>query len=248
MKKFSKKTILREELMNNNGECPINIRYTYDRKSAFFSLGITISPENWDKKECFPIQQKVPNFREISRIINQKEDEIDILINDYFKKNRFYPSTDVLKKLYNNEEIFENKNEGELLIVDLLKEYISALKNEEGMSVNTIKIFNTCRVHFENFEKSHKTKFFVEDINKELLIQYQTYLRKKDLQNSSINKYIKFFKIFINQYLIERKEFKVNTSFKNVKLNCIRTGKIFFSHKNLSICCIPSSLLFQQIE
>ncbi len=217
MKKFSKKTILREELMNKNGECPIVIRYTYDRKSVFFSLGITISPENWDEKERFPIQQKVSNFRDISRIIYQKEDEIDTLINDYFKKNRFYPSTDILKKLYKNEEVFETKNEGDLLITDMLKEYISELKNEERMRGNTIKIFNTCRVHFEKFEKSHKTKFFVGDINKELLIQYQTFLRKNDLQNSSINKYVKFFKIFINQYLIERKEFKVNTSFKSLK-------------------------------
>jgi len=216
MKKFSKKTILRGEMINKKGESPIVIRYTYDRKSTFFSLGITIKPENWDEKESFPIQQKVSNFRELSRIINQKEDEIDTILNDYFKKNKFYPSIDVLKRLYNNEEVLETKNQGELLILDYLKEYISALKNEEKMSLNTIKIFNSCRVHFEKFEKTHNSKFLIDDIDKELLIQYQTYLRKKNLQNSSINKYVKFFKIFINQYLIELKEFKINPSFKRV--------------------------------
>jgi integrase len=217
MKKYSKKTILRGEMINKKGESPIVIRYTYDRKSTFISLGITIKPENWDEKESFPIQQKVSNFRELSRIINQKEDEIDTILNDYFKKNKFYPSTDVLKKLYNNEEVEDIKNQGELLILDYLKEYISALKNEEKMSPNTIKIFNSCRVHFEKFEKFQKSKFFIEDIDKELLIQYQTFLRKKDLQNSSINKYVKFFKIFINQYLIERKGLKINTSFQRIK-------------------------------
>jgi integrase len=216
MKKYSVKTILRGETINKKGESPISVRYTYDRKSAFFSLGITIKPENWDEKESFPIQQKVSNFRELSRIINQKEDEIDTILNDYFKKNKFYPSTDVLKRLYNNEEVEDIKNQDELLILDYLKEYISALKNEEKMSLNTIKIFNSCRVHFEKFEKTHNTKFLIDDIDKELLIQYQTYLRKKNLQNSSINKYVKFFKIFVNQYLIERKGLKINTTFQKV--------------------------------
>jgi integrase len=220
MKKYSRKTILRKELINKSGECPIVIRYTYDRKSVIIPLELTIKPENWDEKECFPIQSKVSNFRFLSRIINQKEEEIDFIINEYFQKNRYYPSAEVLKQLGNNEEINEAKPISEdSSILTLLNDFISHSTDELSMSVNTIKIFKSCKIHFEKFQNSYKTTFLTKDINKELLIQFRAYLSKRDLQNSSINKYIKYFKIFINQYLIERKELTINLSFRNVTSN-----------------------------
>jgi integrase len=220
MKKYSRKTILRKELVNKSGECPIVIRYTYDRKSVIIPLELTIKPENWDEKECFPIQSKVPNFRFLSKMINQKEEEIDIIINEYFQKNRFYPSAEVFKRLLNKEEINEIKpNTGELSILTLLNDFINHSTEEMSMSVNTIKIFKSCKIHFEKFQKSYKTIFLTKDINKELLIQFRSFLSKNNLQNSSINKYIKYFKIFINQYLIERKELNINLSYRNVTSN-----------------------------
>ena len=53
---------------------------------------------------------------------------------------------------------------------------------------NTIKIFNTCRVHFEKFEKSHKTKFFVGDINKELLNPY--YAEGEEISKRKLSNFI----------------------------------------------------------
>jgi integrase len=217
MKKYSRKTILRKELINKSGECPIVIRYTYDRKSVITPLELTIKPENWDEKECFPIQSKVSNFRFLSKMINQKEEEIDFIINEYFQKNKYYPSVEVFKRLVNNEEINETKPITEdSSILTLFNDFINHCTEELSMSVNTIKIFKSCKIHFEKFQNSYKNTFLTKDINKELLIQFRAYLSKRDLQNSSINKYIKYFKIFINQYLIERKELTINLSFRNV--------------------------------
>jgi hypothetical protein len=58
MKKYSKKTIIREDLINKLGECPIVIRYIYDRKTLIIPIGLTIKPDSWDSDECYPIQSK----------------------------------------------------------------------------------------------------------------------------------------------------------------------------------------------
>ena len=49
------------------------------------------------------------------------------------------------------------------------------------------------------------------------MIQFQSYLWRLNLQNSSINKYIKYFKSFVNKHLIDRRNYDVNPSFMNLK-------------------------------
>lgn len=217
MKKYSKKTIIREDLINKSGECPIVIRYIYDRKTLIIPIGLTIRPDGWDENLGCPIPAKTPNFKLVYRQITSKEDEVDSKINQFLSEFGQYPTTKELKNILSNNQPLKPKVSGKHSVSNLFNEFIELSKSEEKSSTNTIKVFKSCYIHFVNFERTTNSSISVDEINKDLMIQFQSYLWRLNLQNSSINKYIKYFKSFVNKYLIDRRNYDVNPSFMNLK-------------------------------
>lgn len=217
MKKYSKKTIIRTDLINKSGECPIAIRYIYDRKTFLYPIGLTIKPDAWDENEDCPIPSKATNFKVIYKLITTKEDEVEEKIQEFFNQYGQYPTTSELKKLLTQSTIINPKVKGKDAVSVLFKEFIEVSKREDRIGINTHKVFKSCYLHYLNFENSVKNNFCVEDINKDLMIQFQAYLWRLNLQNSTINKYLKFFKSFISNYLIDRKNYQINSSYTTLK-------------------------------
>lgn len=217
MKKYSKKTIIREDLINKSGECPIVIRYIYDRKTLIIPIGLTIRPEGWDENLGCPIPAKTPNFKLVYRQITSKEDEVDSKINQFLSEFGQYPTTKELKNILSNNQPLKPKVSGKHSVSNLFNEFIELSTSEMKSSTNTIKVFKSCYTHFLNFERTTNTSISVDDINKDLMIQFHSYLWRLNLQNSSINKYLKYFKSFVNKHLIDRRNYDVNPAFMTLK-------------------------------
>ena len=217
MKKYSKKTIIREDLINKSGECPIVIRYIYDRKTLIIPIGLTIRPEGWDENLGCPIPAKTPNFKLVYRQITSKEDEVESKINHFLNQFGQYPTTKELKNILNNTDPIKPKVHRNQSVSGLFDEFLDISKKEEKLSSNTIKVFKSCYLHFLEFEKNVNQSFTIEEINKDMMIQFQSYLWRLNLQNSSINKYLKYFKSFVNKHLIDRRNLEINPSFMSLK-------------------------------
>jgi integrase len=211
--KYSLIPYIRKDRVNSNGECPINIRYTTNRKILNIPIGEVIKPENWDDEFHFPKQNKSYNFREVVRVLELKRNELEKIINEHENRYNHPPSINDLKGLLTNKTP-KSKN---LSVVHILEEYIQFLIKKPKISPNTIKVFKTTKNHFSNFEKSDGRTFTIYDINKSVLESFSSYLLFLDLQISSVGKYVKSIKIFLNKYVIEELNLDINQTFKNVK-------------------------------
>jgi site-specific recombinase XerD len=214
MKTHTLKPYIRKDRINSKGECPINIRYTYQRKVLNIPIGIVIKPENWSEDEDYPIQNKSYNFKEVIRKIDNKLTELENLISDYYRKFESSPSIIELKELLSNS----TPRSKDISVLNSLEKYINHLKSEPNISPNTIKVFRSTYNHFSDFEKNEGKKYNIYDLNKSILEEFSSYLQFEDLQISSVGKYVKTMKTFINKYLIEQLNLDINQTFRNVKL------------------------------
>jgi integrase len=211
--KYTLITYIRKDRVNSKGECPINIRYTFNRKILNIPVGVVIKPENWDDEFDFPKQNKSYNFREIVKMIELKRSELEKVVMNFQEKYNHLPSIDDLKKLINNSTP-KSKN---LSVISNLEDYIQFLTKKPKISPNTIKVFKSTKNHYINFEKSEGKTFTIYDLNKSILESFSSYLLFQDLQVSSVGKYVKSIKTFLNKYVIEELNLDINQTFRNVK-------------------------------
>ena len=211
--KYSLITYIRKDRINSKGECPINIRYTFRRKILNIPVGVVIKPENWDDDFDYPKQNKSYNFREIIHKIDQKNTELENIISDYYRRFLIYPSISDVKGLISNSL----PKSRDLSVVGNLEKYLHFLAKNDS-NVNTIKVFKSTRNHFINFEKEEKRSFTIYDINKSVLLSFLNYLKFQDLQVSSVGKYVKSIKTFLNKYVMDELNLDINQTFRNVKI------------------------------
>jgi hypothetical protein len=176
-------------------------------------VGMVIKPENWDDEDDFPIQNKSYNFKEIVKRIELKKDELETILSEYYFKYGTYPSIDDMKGLINND-VPKSKD---LTIIGNLEKYIEHLSKNTNTQPNTIKIFKTTKRHFSDFEIYQKKTYSVYDLNKSVLESFSFFLIQKDLQISSVGKYVKSIKIFLSKYVMEELNLDINQTFRNVK-------------------------------
>ena len=211
--KYSLIPYIRKDRINSKGECPINIRYTFRRKMLNIPVGMVIKPENWDDQDDFPIQNKSYNFKEIVKRIDLKKDELEKVLSDYYFKYGTYPTVDEVKGLLTSN-VPKSKD---LSVIGNLEKYIVYLSQNTNIEPNTIKVFKTTKRHFSDFETFKGKKFTIYDLNKSVLESFYFYLVQKDLQVSSVGKYVKSIKIFLSKYVMEELNLDINQTFRNVK-------------------------------
>ena len=76
----SLKVILFKGKILNNGEHPILIRVTKDRKSSYLSIGATSSLKNWDVRTGLP-KKSHPDFKELLLLIDIKKHDISQILH-----------------------------------------------------------------------------------------------------------------------------------------------------------------------
>lgn len=211
--KYSLIPYIRKDRLNSSGECPVNIRYTFQRKMLNIPVGVVIKPEYWDDKYNYPKQSNSYNFREIVKRIELKISELENIIKEFDSRYFQNPTITELKGLLSNT----TPKSKDLSVIGNLENYIQFLTKKPKISPNTIKIFKTTKNHFTDFQKNEGKSYTIYDLNKSVLERFSSYLLYQDLQVSSVGKYVKSVKIFLNKYVIEELNLDINQTFRNVK-------------------------------
>lgn len=150
--KFSLIPVIRKDQPNSQGECPIYLRYTFNRKSTNFPIKDTIAVQLWDDSEKLP-KLKAPRFKEIYADIQQLQEVVLKLIDAFFDENKRYPQGRELKHQFEvslRDHAESSKSTGPTIRQDL-ENYIEYRKQE--LRSSTITVYKSTLLKWKEFEK-----------------------------------------------------------------------------------------------
>jgi len=217
--KYSIKFILRHDLINKSGKCPICLRYTYNRKLKNLPLKYTIEPEFWDN-ETSTISRRYENINKLKKLMSDFEGKVIDLLEDYFYHHKEYPSVDKLNNLLiSSEEDLSSKVETKS-VKSLFDNYVLYQKNNkiDGIEKSTISIYYQTWEKWSSFEKLNGKVRELNEMNERSLTEFKDFLSNQGLQLNTIGKYIKTIKSFLN-FISNHLEMDVPPSFRRVKVN-----------------------------
>ena len=119
-----------------NGELPLKIRVTKDRKARYVSLDMSVKPEHWDFKRNQP-KIECPNREHLEKLIATKIQELKSEIVILKSEGKDYSDTSLI-----------NSVEGEskrVTVADLFKSHIQELKcmNRSNYMLPVQQTFNS---------------------------------------------------------------------------------------------------------
>lgn len=211
--KYSLNYVIRTDRINSKGLCPIYLRYTYQRKWKNLPIKYSINPENWDKENSV-VKRKYSNYNFLKKRLSDYESEVREKLEKFYLKNELYPSVENITDVLKNTKILKG-NKIDDLLKNLYQEFINH-KRSKSDRYNTIKNYTSTWNKWELFEKG-KTKRGVRDIDEKTLNDFNIFLINNGLQRSSIEKYLKIFKRFLD-YLFDYRELDVPKSYKRFKI------------------------------
>ena len=148
----------------SNGEHPLMLRITKDRKSKYQSLGISIPPQFWDFEKNQP-KRNCPNKDAILRLITEKTKEYQEQLIELKIENKDLTAKSIVEKV---TKPTKRKTVGELFI-----ERIQELKDAKRLGY--AESYETVYHSLLNFN-GHLDIYFSE-IDKEWLQKYEAWLR-----------------------------------------------------------------------
>jgi uncharacterized protein Smg (DUF494 family) len=211
--KYSLNFIIRYDLKNSKGKCPLYIRYTYKRKWKNLSLKYSVEPEYWDENNS-TISRKYPNYINLKKLMNDYESQLIDKLTDYNHQYKEFPSVDILMNLVNKQKISIEENKVPTL--KTLYERFVNFKKSEFVKQSTLNIYNYTWDKWEMFQENTSKKE-LNEMNEMTLSGFKTFLLGQGLQKNTIGKYIKTLKTFL-RYVSQKLEMVVPPSFQRVKV------------------------------
>ncbi len=159
----------------SNGEHPLMLRVTKDRKPKYVSLSISIHPDNWDFTKNEP-KPKCPNKDLINKIILDKKIEYQKEILELNSEQRDYTASSLVE---NKKMVYEPKT-----VIEFYRELIKSFK-EAGRtgnksiytnSLNSIKAFT-----------HNKLDILFSDIDVDWLKRYEKWQRNNENKETTIS-------------------------------------------------------------
>ncbi|MCQ4142561.1 MULTISPECIES: site-specific integrase [unclassified Chryseobacterium] len=166
--------ILRKKA-NKQGQYPIYLRITKDRKSTFINLEQYINKSDWDEKTK-RVKKSHPNSVRLNNLINKKISEAGAKIIDMDVGVHKQDVKSIRKKLINTDNDFFTVADNYLNNLERLEKYTQL--NSDKPRVKSFKSFLNCE------------KFPLEQITVPLLKSFQTYLIEKKLSQRTITNYL----------------------------------------------------------
>lgn len=148
----------------SNGQHPIMLRLTKNRKRKYISLHISLAPQYWDAEKCKP-RRNCPDKERIEALIQQKAQELQSQVMDFKTNDKEYTLNTLVEKASCK---VVRKTVG-----DYLNDYITRLLAEKR--VGNAKTFQELRTSLTKFCRS--LDFYFIDIDTEWLKRYEQWLR-----------------------------------------------------------------------
>ena len=184
-----------------NGEYPVVIRLTKNRKNKYVTLGISCKVELWDEKTG-NLKPRHPLYAEVSATISRRKLEIQREIMQIIDQRGDY-SWEELKTLYPESHAKINV----LVYFDQIEERLS-VAGRVGYS----KVFRFTANSLRSFRNGKDFSFL--DVNTSFLMRYEEWFLSREVKLNSIFVFMRTFKTLINY---ARKEGLVKADFNPFK-------------------------------
>ena len=213
----SVKVVVKTGKLLKNGEYPIYLRLTQNRKSSYLSIGTTTKLEHWDEKENKP-KRSHPLYKHLLVLIETKVAEASRMLLDLETKGEQLSSTELKHKAKPDRRATSK------MVGKYFEEVINRL--EHANRVGYADAFKNTRNSLMNFRKQQDFAF--SDVTPSFLVKYEAYLNSKNLAANSAFLYLRTFKTLINYAKNEDKVPKDYNPFQNMsfaKYRRVRTRK-----------------------
>lgn len=90
-------TVLYTSKTLSNGQHPILLRLTKNRKRKYISLHISLAPQYWDAEKCKP-RRNCPDKERIEALIQQKTQELQSQVMDFKTNDKEYTLNTLVEK------------------------------------------------------------------------------------------------------------------------------------------------------
>lgn len=161
---------IREQKADANGECPIYLRITYDRKPAWLSVGFKVKANDWNRDK-----QRV-------RRSHHRE---DVLNEELLKLHSKAQDAVIELKASNN---LNSKRVIELLKGHDKKDFFTYTQNyiQDNLDKGSIRIVKNTKVIVNQIrEFTGRDSLQISEIDREFIDKFSTHLRNKKKPNSS---------------------------------------------------------------
>lgn len=161
------------------------------------------------------ISSKDQGTQENQNIINSLVKKLRDIIYTFKLENGINPSRDYVKSKMKDESLPTTAT-----LQDYLKEFLG-YKNTEvkhgNLKPQSITDYTNLRGSVQDFEKTTKKKLQLTDVTEDMVNRFKLHLMKKGLNNNSVKKKLKSFKIFLN-YCESKKYLKLNFDYSRIKI------------------------------
>ncbi len=157
----------------SNGEHPLMLRITKDRKSKYQSLGISIPPQFWDFTKNQP-KHNCPNRDAILRLIAEKTKQYQEQLIEFKAENKEFTVTTLVEKLTNPTK---PKTVGELF-TEQIQRYKTAKRTGYALSIQ--QVYNSL------IKYNKHLNIYFSDIDVTWLKKYEEWLRSAGLAENTI--------------------------------------------------------------
>lgn len=156
-----------------NGELPLKIRVTKDRKVRYVSLGVSTKPEHWDFKKNQP-KADCPNREYIEKLIANRISAIKATIVELKAEERDFTATSLLQKI--------DTKSSSLSIAEIFLEHLKFLQGckRTGYMLSIRQTYNSLL----KFNGTLDIPFSEIDVN--WLRRYEGWLRKSNKSENTI--------------------------------------------------------------
>ena len=210
----SVKVVLKTGKLLNNGEYPIYIRLTQNRKSSYLSIGASSKLEHWDLKKNIP-KKTHPLHKHLQILIDTKVTEANKMLLQ-METNGTQMSSYELK-----QKSRPDRRAAILTVGGYFDEVVERL--EHANRVGYADAFHNTKNSIMNFRDQRDFTF--SEVTPAFLVKYEAFLNSKNLAANSIFLYLRTFKTLINYAKDEDRVSKDYNPFQNMSFAQYRRVK-----------------------
>jgi len=185
-----------------NGEHPIMLRYTFDRKVKYVSTGFVSKPVHWDDKKKRP-KKKHPEYDIIDGYLDFQLGRVKKQIVKFTEEGKVFTFEDF--------EVLVKGKQDKVDVYSFTEELI-ARKKSIG-KIKTADSYKDTLYAIRRCAKSKKSLSF-HDVNYRFLVRMEQKLRKEGAGTNTIGIYMRTFRAIFNaaikEQLVERKLYPFN--------------------------------------
>lgn len=207
-----------------NGESPLMLRVSKDRKTRYQSIGISLNPKYWDFEKNRP-KPNCPNKDYIIKIIIDKESELQKKLLELRADEKEFTASTLL----------ETKAKVKIKsVVEFYSELIEEL--EKANKVGNSRVYKDSLRSLEIFTNG-KLDIPFSHIDIDFLREYEKWLRAKEMKETSMNLYFRTLRSTYNKAIEAKYAKKNNYPFDDFKISkfSIKTEKRAISKDSIKL-------------